>query len=208
MDASKTIDHQTLTRLVDAGVIHGATIIGQPGGWGVVVKYGVTTQTLAAKRGGARVWRRFETLVSYLKDLGLHHYQMDATSYSSEPLAGARRKRPDAAARMRRAHESAAREAATPKPAIPKPAIPRTAAPVAVIPEPVAPKTTIQQAPASEPPQALDHEVAARIAVAHEEWLRSQIEASRNDPRPSIVNQNVRAAFAKRRAAERTKPDQ
>ena len=134
MGASKTIDHQTLTRLVEAGVVHGATIIGQPGGWGVVVKYGVTTQILASKRGGARVWRRFETLVSYLKDLGLHHYQVDATSYSSEPLAGARRKRPDAAARMRRAHESAAREAATPKPVIP-----RTAAPVAVIPEPVAP---------------------------------------------------------------------
>ena len=35
-----TIDHATLEHLVEAGAVRGASIIGQPGGWGVVAQYG------------------------------------------------------------------------------------------------------------------------------------------------------------------------
>jgi hypothetical protein len=49
----ETIDHTTLTRLVEAGAVRGADVIGQPGGWGVVVKYGMTERALAVRRGRA-----------------------------------------------------------------------------------------------------------------------------------------------------------
>ena len=143
--SSETIDHQTLVRLVEAGAVRGATIIGQPGGWGIIVRYGTTERALAAKRGPVRVWRRFETLASYLKDMGLYRYQVDAVNYMPRVAATCTPKRPDAAERMRRAHE----------------------------------------------------------AAAHEEWVREKVLASRQDPRRSIPNEDMKVEFAKRRDALR-----
>lgn len=150
MSTSETIDHHTLTRLVEAGAVRGATVIGQPGGWGVVVQYGMNERAIAAKRGPVRVWRRFETLVNYLKDLGLDRYQVDAVNYTPEALKAQAQRRPDAAERMRRAHE----------------------------------------------------------AAAYDEWFRGRVESSRNDPRPSISNEDMKAEFAERRAALRAKASQ
>ena len=81
-------------------------------------------------------------LANYLKDIGLHHYQVDAINYVPE-AKDATTKRPDAANRMHRAH----------------------------------------------------------AAAAYDEWLQGKVESSRNDPRPSISNDDMKAEFAKRRAA-------
>lgn len=67
----KTIDHGTLRRLVDAGADVGAEIVGQAGSWGIVINYGRASQTLAAARGEPRMFRKFETLASYLKALSI-----------------------------------------------------------------------------------------------------------------------------------------
>jgi NADPH-dependent glutamate synthase beta subunit-like oxidoreductase len=105
----QTIDQNTLARLVDAGAVHGASIIGQPGGWGVVIQYGKTERALAAKRGAVRNFARFETLVGYLKKLGIAKYQVDATQYDPATVKN-ERFRDDAAERMRHAHEAAAHD--------------------------------------------------------------------------------------------------
>lgn len=102
-----TIDHVTLERLVEAGAVRGANIVGQPGGWGVVIQYGMIERVLAAKRGAVRIFRKFETLVSYLKDIGITKYQVDATHFDSVALK-TERKRTDAAERMKNVHEAAA----------------------------------------------------------------------------------------------------
>jgi hypothetical protein len=102
-----TIDHATLARLVEAGAVRGATIIGQPGGWGVVVQYGMTERALASKRGSVRIFRKFETLAAYLKPLGLAKYQVDAVAWGPQAPAQATTRRPDAAERMRLAHAAA-----------------------------------------------------------------------------------------------------
>lgn len=102
-----TIDRTTLEHLVAAGAVKGASIVGQPGGWGVVVHYGLTERVLAARRGAIRNFKKFETLVDYLKSIGLAKYQVDATEY--EPTAPpSDRKRTDAAERMKNAHAAAA----------------------------------------------------------------------------------------------------
>lgn len=102
-----TIDHLTLERLVEAGAVRGASIVGQPGGWGVVIQYGMTERALAAKRGAVRIFRKFETLVGYLKKIGIAQYQVDATHFDPVALK-TERKRTDAAERMKNAHEAAA----------------------------------------------------------------------------------------------------
>jgi len=102
---ANTIDHTTLENLVEAGVVHGADVIGQPGGWGVVVRYGVTERALAAKRGSVRTFRKFETLVSYLKGLGISRYNVNADNFDAAALK-ATRGRPDSAERMRSAFEA------------------------------------------------------------------------------------------------------
>ncbi|MDP2830046.1 MAG: hypothetical protein Q8O37_15750 [Sulfuricellaceae bacterium] len=102
-----TIDHVTLERLVEAGVVRGVHIVGRPGGWGVVIQYGMIERALAAKRGAIRIFRKFETLVSYLRGIGITKYQVDASHFDPVALK-TDRKRTDAADRMKNAHEAAA----------------------------------------------------------------------------------------------------
>lgn len=67
MDA-ETIDHTTLTKLAEAGAVRSAHVVGQEGGWSILVKYGITERVLAAQRSHqVRIFRKLETLVNYLK---------------------------------------------------------------------------------------------------------------------------------------------
>ncbi len=107
----RTIDHGTLRRLVDAGAHIGAEVVGAVGGWGVVINYGRASQTLAVTRGQPRTFRRFETLATYLKELGI----TDLRVHTAEFDPGAAHKPTDkrselAAERMKRAHEAAAHD--------------------------------------------------------------------------------------------------
>lgn len=103
---TETIDHATLARLAEAGAVRSAHIIGQSGGWGVLVKYGMTERALAAQRSHqVRIFRKFETLVSYLKGVGIARFDVDAVNYDSVSLT---RSRPDRAEAMKDAHEAAA----------------------------------------------------------------------------------------------------
>lgn len=107
--AMETIDHGTLARLVEAGAVRGVHVVGQPGGWSLRVKYGAAERTLAAQRSRqARVFRRMETLVSYLKDVGIERFDVDAADYEAE--GGKAHARPDRAEAMRRTHEAAAHD--------------------------------------------------------------------------------------------------
>jgi len=100
---SETIDHATLLRLVEAGAVRGADVVGQPGGWGVVIKYGMVERALAARRGAIRIFGKLETLVNYLRGIGISQFAVDAANYDPKPL----RKRPDSAARMKRTFDAA-----------------------------------------------------------------------------------------------------
>jgi hypothetical protein len=102
-----TIDHITLTKLAEAGVVRSAHVIGQAGGWGVLVKYGTTERALAASRSQqVRVFRRLETLVDYLKGVGIPRFDVDAANYDQSGTTVT--KRPDRAAAMKDAHAAAA----------------------------------------------------------------------------------------------------
>jgi hypothetical protein len=105
---TETIDHTTLSRLAEAGAVRSAHVVGQAGGWGILVKYGMTERALAAQRSHqVRIFRKFETLVSYLKGVGIARFDVDTANYDPASLATART-RPDSAAKLKSAHEAAA----------------------------------------------------------------------------------------------------
>jgi hypothetical protein len=104
---SETIDHSTFTKLAEAGAVRSVHIMGQPGGWGILVKYGMTERALAAQRSQqVRIFRKFETLVGYLKGVGIVRFDVDAVNWNADGLTT--RARPDASAAMKKAHEAAA----------------------------------------------------------------------------------------------------
>ena len=105
--ATETIDHTTLTKLAEAGVVKSAHVVGQVGGWGVRVKYGKTERALAAQRSQQlRVFRKLETLVDYLKGVGILRFDVDAVNFDSSNASV--NKRPDRAAAMKAAHQAVA----------------------------------------------------------------------------------------------------
>lgn len=106
--STETIDHITLARLAEAGVVRSAHIVGQNGGWGVMVRYGMTECALAAQRSQqVRIFRKLETLVNYLKDVGIPRFDVDAEHYDAASMKTTRN-RPDRAEAMKSAHEAAA----------------------------------------------------------------------------------------------------
>jgi len=105
----ETLDHNTLSRLVEAGAVRDAHIVGEDGGWSVTVKYGKIERVLAAQRSRqVRMFRKLETLVAYLKEIGIGRFDVDAFNYDPKTTKAA--KRPDRSAALKRAHEAAAYE--------------------------------------------------------------------------------------------------
>ena len=103
----ETIDHTTLTKLAEAGVVRSAHVVGRDGGWGILVKYGMTERVLAAQRSRqVRIFRKLETLVDYLKGIGIPRFEIDAANYDPHSVTAA--KRPDRAVAMKDAHAAAA----------------------------------------------------------------------------------------------------
>lgn len=101
----ETIDHSTLSKLIEAGSIRDAEVIGQPGGWSVVVNYGMSQRALAARRGQVRLFRNFETLAEYLKGMG--YVKLTVNTADFDRTLPKSRTRPDAAEHLRQAHQAA-----------------------------------------------------------------------------------------------------
>lgn len=111
LSSEKTIDHGTLRRLVEAGAAIGAEVVGAAGGWGVVINYGRASQTLAVTRGEPRTFRKFETLASYLKELGITDLRVHTAEFEAAAVDKPTDKRSELASeRMKRAHEAAAHD--------------------------------------------------------------------------------------------------
>ena len=106
-----TIDTAMAKRMVEASAIRGASIIGQPGGWSVMLKMGMQEKPLGAQRSDKpRMWRSLDRCVDYLKkELHIARFELlDATNFSTVALVG--KSREDASERLRSAHEAAAHD--------------------------------------------------------------------------------------------------
>lgn len=108
--ATDTIDQKTLAGLIEAGAVRSAHVVGQRGGWGVLFKYGMTERPLATQRGHVRMWANFETLATYLRELGIVRFEVDAAQYDPDaPRSSAEESKAERArAQMKAAHADAA----------------------------------------------------------------------------------------------------
>jgi hypothetical protein len=107
--SAKTIDHNTLSRLVEAGAVRGAHVIGQVGGWAILIKYGMLERALATTRSKkVRTFKKLETLVAYLKAIGISRFDVDAAQY--DPATVQTYTRPDRTEAMRQAKEAVAHD--------------------------------------------------------------------------------------------------
>ena len=102
--SAPTIDHSTLSRMVEAGAVQSARVIGQAGGWSVAFHTGTGNDYMLsiARKGQTRLFRKIDTLIAYLKDLGISQFAVDADAY----IAGSYT-RPDRSEALKQAHEAA-----------------------------------------------------------------------------------------------------
>ena len=107
-----TIDTLLARQMVEAAALRGASIIGQPGGWSVMLKIGKTEKPLGTQRTDKpRTWRSLDRAVAYVKDeLHIARFELlDATNHSEGPPVAGRS--PIASSeRLRHAHEAAAHD--------------------------------------------------------------------------------------------------
>ena len=73
----------------------------------IVLKFGMTESPLAARRGSMRTFRSFEALVTYLRELGISQYHVNAADFDAQTVKS-HMARPDSAGRMRAAFEAKA----------------------------------------------------------------------------------------------------
>jgi hypothetical protein len=104
--ARETIDGRVVKGLVEANALAGASVIGQAGGFAVVVRYGDEERAIAAQRSRQiRLWRNLNTAAAYVQhELGVERFEVDM-SYLD--IAASDRSRPDTAERQRQLREAA-----------------------------------------------------------------------------------------------------
>jgi len=103
----QTIDHVTLVKLSCSGMVTSVHVVGLAGGWGIVIRYGTTESTLAAQRSRqARIFRKLETLVKYLRSIGIPQFDVDSAHF--EAIGENAYRRPDTSATLKKAHEAVA----------------------------------------------------------------------------------------------------
>lgn len=108
---AQTIDTASARQMAGAHAIRGARIVGEPGGWSVVIRTATAQRPLGAQRTGKpRAWASLDTCVRYLRDeLGIVRIELDASRHGAASRNP--HHRPDTSERMKRAHEAAAYDA-------------------------------------------------------------------------------------------------
>lgn len=106
---SNTIDTAVARQMVEASAIRGVSIIGQPGGWSVILKMGVTEKPLGTQRTDKpRIWRSLDACMGYIiNELRIVRLDgLDASNFSKGDIA--HQVRADSSVRLKRAHAAAA----------------------------------------------------------------------------------------------------
>jgi hypothetical protein len=100
----------TARELVKAGSVRTVELIGQPGGYAILLHVGMQRLPLGATTfRGPRIFPRLEAAASTLRDLGVAQFVVDASNYDPS-LLQRKVKRPDARALLSEAHRARAHD--------------------------------------------------------------------------------------------------
>jgi len=101
------IDHNEFLELVSSGEVEEIIARGAEGAWAVTVMHHHKVYALTAVRSkGLRRFARVDSVLAYLKDMGVLEFRVDILG--AEDAQGRARQRPDLAEAMRETHASAA----------------------------------------------------------------------------------------------------
>lgn len=82
---TEMIDHDTLTKLCEAGDIRTTHVVGNAGGWGIVVQHKLAGSADALLRSQhVQTFRKLETLVGYLKTVGIVRFEVDSIAWTPD----------------------------------------------------------------------------------------------------------------------------
>jgi hypothetical protein len=95
------IKEQTLKELIASGAVQNAVVMAHGPGFAVLVRYGASESSLANKQGEPRLFASLDTVVPFLKKLGLPKFEVDATEHEPGRLRKARPDRSEALKRTR-----------------------------------------------------------------------------------------------------------
>lgn len=103
----RSIDHSHLTQLVENGAVKEAQVIGCKGGWEVVVRVQADRFYILSvqRKSEPRVFKKIDTLIDYLRKLGIEKFGVDTAGYTKESYS-----RPDRSVALKEAHEAAAHD--------------------------------------------------------------------------------------------------
>lgn len=81
---AKGVDETTAQTLIEAGSVRGARVTAQGRSWSVELQTGAGEWVpLVAARGHVRVWKSLDTLVRWLRNLGIAQFALDARAYDA-----------------------------------------------------------------------------------------------------------------------------
>ena len=80
------VDEYTARTLVTAGAVRGARVVAQGDRWTVELQSGQAGEwvPVVASRGHVREWRTADTVIGWLRDLGVAQFSLDARAFSSD----------------------------------------------------------------------------------------------------------------------------
>jgi len=104
---ANTVKLATARELAAAGSVRDTILVGQDGGYAVLLKIGMQERTLATKEGAPRLFSGLDAAARVLREqLGIAHYHVDASGFAIGEAI--RRRRPDRAAALKQTHADAA----------------------------------------------------------------------------------------------------
>lgn len=86
MSNTSTFDTPLLRQLLRTGKAGELVAKGVPGGFVLAMREGVTEQLLAAQRGGARKFKKLDTVASYLSGIGGRTFTVELEQWTPESL--------------------------------------------------------------------------------------------------------------------------
>jgi len=75
------IQHTTLKELAASGAVRHIEARATPGGWVIEIRYGMSTKTLATQRGQPRIFKRIDTLIGYLQQVGITRFEVNSAAF-------------------------------------------------------------------------------------------------------------------------------
>jgi hypothetical protein len=104
-DMTATVKLATARELAQTGSVRQASLLGQHGGYAIVLRVGMSDRVLATKSGAPRLFAQLDRAARLLRDeLGIARFAVDAANYAPGNVV----RRPDRAAALLQQTEDAA----------------------------------------------------------------------------------------------------